>query len=48
MEWKSTVSMIKRVEPGEAIGYGCAYDVKDSMVIATIPTDYADGYNRLL
>ena len=46
MEWKSVISMIKTVFPGETIGYGCSYKVKNKMRIATIPTGYADGYNR--
>lgn len=48
MKWKSVVSMIKIVEPGETIGYGRAYSVDKEMRIATIPTGYADGYNRRL
>lgn len=48
LEWKSVVSMIKRVHPGETIGYGRTYIAEKEMVIATIPTGYADGYNRLL
>jgi alanine racemase len=48
LQWKSVVSMVKRVYPGETIGYGRTYKVKKEMVIATIPTGYADGYNRLL
>lgn len=46
MEWKSVISMIKTVFPGETIGYGRSYKVKNKMRIATIPTGYADGYNR--
>lgn len=48
MEWKSVVSMIKEVHPGETIGYGRTYTVEKEMRIATIPTGYADGYNRAL
>ena len=48
MEWKSVVSMVKKIEPGETIGYGRTYNVMSSMIVATIPTGYADGYNRLL
>lgn len=46
MEWKSVVSMVKTVHPGETIGYGRTYKVQKDMKIATIPTGYADGYNR--
>ena len=48
LEWKSVISMIKIVYPGETIGYGRTFEAKREMVIATIPTGYADGYNRLL
>lgn len=48
LEWKSVASMIKKVYPGETIGYGRTYKVDKEMTIATIPTGYADGYNRLL
>lgn len=48
VEWKSVISMIKTVKPDATIGYGRSYRVKNKMRIATIPTGYADGYNRLL
>lgn len=48
LEWKSVISMIKTVHPGETIGYGRSYKAEADMKIATIPTGYADGYNRLL
>lgn len=48
MSWKSLVSMVKKVKPGDTIGYGRTFTVEQPMAIATIPTGYADGYNRLL
>lgn len=48
LSWKSVVSMVKSVKPGDTIGYGRTYKVDKSMRIATIPTGYADGYSRLL
>lgn len=48
MEWKTVVSMVKTVHPGETIGYGRTYKAQKEMRIATIPTGYADGYNRAL
>ncbi len=48
LEWKSVISMIKTVHPGETIGYGRSYAADKEMVVATIPTGYADGYNRRL
>ena len=48
LSWKSVVSMVKDVKPGDTIGYGRSYTVEKPMTIATIPTGYADGYSRLL
>lgn len=48
LTWKSVVSMVKSVRPGDTIGYGRSYVVDNPMTIATIPTGYADGYPRLL
>ena len=48
LEWKSVISMIKAVHSGETIGYGRSYMVDKEMIVATIPTGYADGYNRKL
>lgn len=48
IEWKSVISMVKSVHPGETIGYGRTYKAQKEMRIATIPTGYADGYNRAL
>lgn len=48
LTWKSVVSMVKNVNPGDTIGYGRSYEVNKPMTIATIPTGYADGYSRLL
>ena len=48
MRWKSVISMVKTVKKGESIGYGCSFTAEKDMRVATIPTGYADGYNRLL
>ena len=48
LSWKSVVSMVKKVKPGDTIGYGRSFIVEHPMRIATIPTGYADGYPRLL
>ena len=48
LSWKSVVSMVKDVKPGDTIGYGRFFPVDHPMRIATIPTGYADGYPRLL
>lgn len=48
LSWKSTVAMVKIVHVGETIGYGRSYRAEKEMKIGTVPTGYADGYNRLL
>ena len=48
LSWKSVVSMVKEVKPGDTIGYGRSFNVERPMRIATVPTGYADGYPRLL
>lgn len=48
LEWKSVVAMVKDVFAGEDIGYGRSFNVKHDIRVATIPTGYADGYNRLI
>jgi len=48
LSWKSVISLVKEVKPGDTIGYGRSFIVDHPMRIATIPTGYADGYPRLL
>ena len=48
LEWKSVVFLIKELHPGETVSYGRTFRADREMRIATIPTGYADGYNRIL
>jgi alanine racemase len=48
MSLKSAVTMVKRVDAGEAISYGQRYSLPRPSTIATVPVGYADGYSRLL
>ena len=48
LSWKSVVSLVKHIKPGDTIGYGRSFTAEKDMVIATVPTGYADGYSRLL
>jgi len=46
--FKTRISQVKSIPPGEPVGYGCA-DVSDSeRTIAILPVGYADGLNRRL
>lgn len=46
LSWKSQISMVKTVYPGETIGYGRTYSPIKISKIATVTTGYADGLNR--
>ncbi len=48
LEFKTHVSCVKKVMPGEGISYGRTYITDSERIIATIPVGYADGYPRLL
>ncbi|MGM0651231.1 MAG: alanine racemase [Bacillota bacterium] len=48
LSFKSRVILVKKVQAGKAIGYGCTYHTSRESLIATIPVGYADGYSRLL
>ena len=45
---KTTISQIKKVKPGESIGYSRKGVTNKDSVIATVRIGYADGYPRLL
>ncbi len=45
---KAEVVFVKDVPAGEKIGYGCTYETKKPMKIATLPLGYADGFSRAL
>lgn len=48
LRWKTVVSMVKEIDGGEYVGYGRSFRAPGKMLIATLPTGYADGYSRLL
>lgn len=48
LTWKSRISMVKIVPAGSYVGYGRSFEAKRETKIVTIPTGYADGYNRHL
>lgn len=45
---KTTIAQIKKIPPGETVGYGRKGKVNQESVIATIRIGYADGYRRSL
>jgi alanine racemase len=48
MSLYTRVSLLKKVPPGEKLGYGCAFETARDSLIATIPIGYDDGYSRAL
>lgn len=48
LTWKSSISMVKLVNPGETVGYGRTFTVDKPSIIATVTTGYADGLSRHL
>ena len=48
LSWRSAVSFVKRLGPGERLSYGQHYRLQRDATIATVPVGYADGYPRAL
>ena len=48
ISWKSIVSQIKTIYPGESVGYSRKFVASKITKIGVIPVGYADGYNRSL
>ena len=48
MQWKSVISMVKNIKPGDSVGYGRTFIAQKPMRIATVSAGYADGYSRQL
>ena len=46
MSLKSVISMIKEIEVGDTVSYGCTFTATKRTKIATAPVGYADGYWR--
>lgn len=48
LTWKTTISQIKTIEPGETVGYGRTFKANEKINIATLRIGYADGFRRSL
>ncbi|MEJ2003644.1 MAG: alanine racemase [Cyclobacteriaceae bacterium] len=46
--WKTDIMDIRKVDPGEYIGYGTAYQAVQETRIAVLPLGYSNGYPRAL
>ncbi len=40
--------LLKLVQPGETLGYGCTFEAARATLVATLPIGYNDGYVRAL
>ncbi len=45
---RSTISQIKKIKPGETVGYNRTWKAEKEMTIAIVPIGYADGLDRKL
>lgn len=48
LTWKTCITCVKKLHKGESVGYGRTFVANHEMYLATIPTGYADGYDRHL
>src|SRR5205807_21893 len=48
MSLHSRVMLLKRIEKGEHLGYGCTFEAARKTLVATLPVGYEDGYPRAL
>ncbi len=46
MRWLTRVSLVKRLEAGDRVGYGQRGLIEKATTVATLPVGYADGYRR--
>lgn len=46
LSWKTVLSHVKSVPPGEGISYGHIYTTRTTERIGTLPVGYADGFRR--
>ncbi|MEA2204128.1 MAG: alanine racemase [Blastocatellia bacterium] len=48
MSLHSRVTLVKWIEAGDHVGYGCTFQAPRRTLVATIPVGYEDGFNRAL
>ncbi len=46
MNVRSRIVLLKWIEAGETLGYGCTFEAKRPTLVATVPVGYHDGYAR--
>lgn len=48
MTVKSGIVLLKTLNPGQSVSYGCTYTAREEITIALMPIGYADGLRRAL
>lgn len=48
MRWLTRVTLVKWIDAGETLGYGCTFTAARRTRVATLPVGYDDGYRRAL
>ncbi|MFW5897317.1 MAG: alanine racemase, partial [Bacillota bacterium] len=48
MTWKTRISQVRDISPGDSVGYGRTHVAKEPERVATLPVGYADGFSRSL
>ena len=46
MDWRTAVTFVKHVQPGDKVSYGCTFTADRPMTLATVACGYGDGYHR--
>jgi alanine racemase len=46
LSWRSELSLVKRLRPGESTGYGRLFVATEDTWIGIVPVGYADGFRR--
>ena len=48
LEWRSEVTFVKHLEPGDSVGYGSTWTATEATTVAGVPVGYGDGFSRAL
>jgi len=46
LSWRSYLAQVKRLEPGQSVGYGRRFVAEESTWIGIVPVGYGDGFRR--
>ena len=47
LSWKTKIASLRKISPGQAVGYGHTFTASSHMQIAVLPVGYFEGYPRL-